>query len=338
MLDGFFKKVEVLRVGTFRDGSGAEHTFSEQDLAAIAASYDPSKHEAPVVVGHPADNAPAFGWVKRAFAEGKSLFLELKDMVPEFVEACRQGIYKKRSIALYPDRTLRHIGFLGGMPPVVKGLRDIQFADKNPVCIEFTETSKGEEDMDLAQALARIGVLEGENTDLKKKVTEFSEKASAALSRITTLTTDLENKTKEVVGLNSKIQAQETATRKAGHLAFCEKLIGEGRLLPKLKDETVDTLELKYQASQGTFAEGEVKPIDRYKKVLSESPKIIEFGEVARGGQPQIQGTAGEKLNQLIRSKMADDKTLTFSEASKVVQIENIELANEYAEELRGDK
>jgi hypothetical protein len=47
----------------------------------------------------------------------------------------KQGMYKKRSIALYPDLTMRHIGFLGGMPPAVKGLADIKFGEED----EFSE-------------------------------------------------------------------------------------------------------------------------------------------------------------------------------------------------------
>ncbi|OYW21050.1 MAG: hypothetical protein B7Z43_11640, partial [Sphingomonas sp. 12-62-6] len=44
---------------------------AEADLAATAAAYDPAKFEAPIVVGHPALDAPAYGWVRGlAFAEG----------------------------------------------------------------------------------------------------------------------------------------------------------------------------------------------------------------------------------------------------------------------------
>lgn len=43
--------LEVFRAGDY----GAKGKFTEQDLRAIASSYDPSLHEAPVVIGHSGD-------------------------------------------------------------------------------------------------------------------------------------------------------------------------------------------------------------------------------------------------------------------------------------------
>jgi hypothetical protein len=131
------KPIEILQTGTFHDSSGTEQTFTEADLEAIASSYDPTVHEAPVVIGHPINTAPAFGWISRVFKEGEKLFCELKDLVPEFVDAIKSGLYKKRSISLYPDRTIRHLGFLGAVPPAIKGLADIQFSECNPITFEM---------------------------------------------------------------------------------------------------------------------------------------------------------------------------------------------------------
>jgi hypothetical protein len=345
-----FGKVEVLRVGTFLDGAGVEHTFSESDLAAIASSYNPAHHEAPVVVGHPADNAPAYGWVKRAFTEGKSLFLELRDVIPELVDACKRGLFKKRSIALYPDRTIRHIGFLGAMPPAIKGLKDIQFSDKNQICIdigfnEFTERTA----MDLAQALARIAqlnqeisTLQGKNADFSEQIktlsaektrleTEFSEKNKQSATLITELTT-------QVGSFKTQISNQEKKAREKDFAQFCEKLVNEGRLPPKNKEAVEAQLEIAFQASTGTFAEGQVKPIDSFRKMLAESPKVIEFGETTGTPGKTLQGTAGEKLEQLAKKKMAENKGMIFSEATSAVQLENIDLADEYAEEVRSGR
>jgi hypothetical protein len=41
-----------------------------------------------------------------------------------------QGLFKKRSISVYPDGTLRHVGFLGAQPPALKGLADFAFKDE----------------------------------------------------------------------------------------------------------------------------------------------------------------------------------------------------------------
>ena len=49
----------IARAGTFQDAGGRAHTFTEDDLEAIRAGYDPAKSEAPLVFGHPKDSDPA---------------------------------------------------------------------------------------------------------------------------------------------------------------------------------------------------------------------------------------------------------------------------------------
>ena len=43
-------RIHIFRPGTFRS-RGVAHTFSESDIRTIAGAYDPTKHEAPIVVG-----------------------------------------------------------------------------------------------------------------------------------------------------------------------------------------------------------------------------------------------------------------------------------------------
>ena len=135
--------IEVFKTGTHTDAAGNTRDWTEKDLQAIVGNYNPAKHEAPVVIGHPADNDPAFGWVEDLKTEGTVLYAKFKDLIPEFVDMVKQGLFKKRSIALYPDLDLRHVGFLGAVPPAVKGLENIKFQD-NPdsILIEFSETSE----------------------------------------------------------------------------------------------------------------------------------------------------------------------------------------------------
>jgi len=51
-------------------------------------------------------------------------------VAPEFKDWVKRGLYKKISVALYPDLGLRHIGFLGATPPAVKGLKQATFSEK----------------------------------------------------------------------------------------------------------------------------------------------------------------------------------------------------------------
>lgn len=131
--------VEVFRAGDHTDSSGNSKNWTKDDLEKIVNQYNAKKHEAPVVVGHPKENAPAFGWVEALKTDGKVLFAKFKQLVPEFIEAVKKGMYKKRSISLYPDFTLRHIGFLGAIPPAVKGLADIAFKETGEIkTMEFS--------------------------------------------------------------------------------------------------------------------------------------------------------------------------------------------------------
>lgn len=148
--------IEVFRAGTHTDSKGVTRTYTEADLDDMAAKYDPIKHEAPVVVGHPKDNSPAFGWAEKLQRQGDKLVAKLKQVVPEFQKAVSLGLYKKRSISLYPDGTLRHIGFLGAEPPAVKALADIGFSEADQaMMVEYGEGVDFSDDWN-TRAIGRI--------------------------------------------------------------------------------------------------------------------------------------------------------------------------------------
>ena len=131
--------IQVFRTGKHIDASGQEKEWGKGDLDRIVNSYNPQGHEAPVVIGHPEENAPAYGWVEALKREGEVLYAKLKNLVPEFVDMVKRGLFKKRSISLYPDLTLRHIGFLGAMPPAIKGLADIKFRERGQTTVSFSD-------------------------------------------------------------------------------------------------------------------------------------------------------------------------------------------------------
>lgn len=125
--------MQIFRAGTWTDAAGITRTWSEGDVTAMAAAYDPDASEAPLVVGHPADDAPAYGWVARLTASDGVLDAEPHLVDPDFAALVAAGRYRRVSAAFYlPDAPanpkpgtwyLRHVGFLGARPPAVKGLR-----------------------------------------------------------------------------------------------------------------------------------------------------------------------------------------------------------------------
>ena len=128
---------EIFKTGSHTSDKGITKDYTEDDLNFIASSYNPSVSEAPIVIGHPVDNAPAFGWIESLKVVGDRLMAKAKQVVPQFTEALKNGLYKKRSISLDKEGKLRHVGFLGAAAPAVKGLADIQFNAEETDSIEF---------------------------------------------------------------------------------------------------------------------------------------------------------------------------------------------------------
>lgn len=138
---GFDDWVPIFQGGPQTDSTGRVHD-GDALIDKAVASFDAARHEPPVVIGHPADNAPAWGWVEGLKRQGSLLLAKFRQVQPEFEEMVKRGLFKKRSAAFYPDGTLRHVGFLGAMPPAVKGLPDLAFAEPPAAVFEFAEDRK----------------------------------------------------------------------------------------------------------------------------------------------------------------------------------------------------
>ncbi len=135
--------IAVFKAGEHIDSAGNKRTWDKEDLDTIAEKYNnQDKHEAPVVIGHPKDDAPAYGWVDSLRRDGDTLYAKIKPTVEDFVDWVKKGLYNKVSISLYPDRLLRHIGFLGAVPPAIKGLPAPEFSEQEFISIEYTEWNK----------------------------------------------------------------------------------------------------------------------------------------------------------------------------------------------------
>jgi hypothetical protein len=349
-----FKRVEVFRAGDHVDSSGRKHTFAEADLDRIAA-YDPARHEAPLVVGHPKDNAPAYGWVERVYREGGTLLADFKDVAPEFADLVKVGRFKKRSISLYPDGSLRHVGFLGATPPAVKGLKDVAFAEGEARTFEFGEESAPDVEKSLFTRFAEafLGLagpgrtgkpaatpaankeepMGGDNlavqvAALTAKVAEFSEAQTAKDKEIADLKA-------ANTALASRVDATVATGRRAEIAAFCERLAFDGRLTSYQQGLAMHFMEKLDAAGTVDFEEGGKtvqKPVaEAFKAFLESLPVQVEFGERATHGRAA--GKPGDldagSLAVKIRDKVAEaDKAgrfMSFAEAQAEVLREHQE-------------
>ena len=141
--------IHIFKAGTHTDMHGTKLPFTQSDLAACVKAYDPSVHEAPLVIGHPKTEDPAWGWVKSLSLNGGDLLAEPDQLDPQFAELVGNGRFKKVSASFYlPDSPnnpkpgtlyLRHVGFLGAQPPSIKGLKQVSFGEKEEGVVEFAD-------------------------------------------------------------------------------------------------------------------------------------------------------------------------------------------------------
>jgi hypothetical protein len=156
----FLKRIHVFKAGDQTSAQGVQRNFSEKDLKQVVENYDPSVHEAPLVIGHAGDNdsTPAYGWIKGFSQQGGNLYADVAftDAAKDLV---KNGHYRKVSISFYsPESAInphkgkwsaRHLALLGASPPAVKGLEPFSF-------------SEGEGVYDFAVALAPSDIFDEE--------------------------------------------------------------------------------------------------------------------------------------------------------------------------------
>ena len=151
-LDGW---IDICRAGTWRDMAGRAVPLDADRLDRIVAAHA-AADPAPVVVGHPETDAPAYAWIDGLRRVGDRLQATLRDIAPPFREAVEAGRYAGRSIALEGDR-LRHVGFLGGRAPAVPGLAPTRFSSAPETVVAF-ERCDDEAPRRAAALSAREGV------------------------------------------------------------------------------------------------------------------------------------------------------------------------------------
>lgn len=277
--------IHLFKPGNHEPMSGDAISFSENDLAASAAAYDPEKHEAPLVVGHPKIDDPAYGWVKSLSFSETGLMAEPTQVDAQFQELVNDGRFKKVSASFYlPDSKanpvpgvyyLRHVGFLGAQPPAVKGLRTAEFSEQEGcVTIEFSEQESNEQTSDDDAATA--------NADPEQPPTD--DKARQEDDHVTK--DEAEKLAQENKALKAKIAQQEADARSEKNAAFAESLAAEAKLgaeqVPVIA-ATLDALQNPTETGVANFGEGDnATPLHTALcNALKAMPPSVEFGETA---------------------------------------------------------
>lgn len=290
------KKIEIFKPGRHTASDGRPYDITAEQVAAGALAYDPAVHEAPLVVGHPAADQPAYGWVT-SLAFGESLVAEADQVEPAFAEMVAAGRFKKVSASFYLPESptnpkpgvlyLRHVGFLGAQPPAVKGLRAPQFAEGEEGVVDFVE--EGNLYSTLADLLRNLrdwiigsgGVEEADRilpnwqvenvSRIANQTREAEGKANASFfegdpmdkAEMERKEADLSRREAEVTAREAAFSERETAltaaekaTARAGVAEFVEGLVKEGRVLPHDKAGLVEFMAGQPVEAVVEFAEG----------------------------------------------------------------------------------
>ncbi len=276
--------MEIFKTGRHTSANGITREWTEADLEKMAASYQPDSHEAPIVVGHPKSDAPAFGWIDQLKVVGRHLLAKPKQLEPQFAEMVRTGRFKKRSISVYPDGTLRHVGFLGAQPPAIKGLKDVSFSDQDEETYEYQDVEDTMTELEKLQAAL----------DKEKAAREAAEKKAA----------DFEEKAKTARADFAEAQKKARRTEVDN---FIESGIKDGKILPAWKKQGLADfmLALDEQTQTYEFAEGrEETPGKWFRAFISDFAEHPLFKEMAR---PDGDDSRQEDAAYAEDEKVADD-------------------------------
>ena len=327
--------IEIFRAGDY----GEKGTFTESHIDQIVANYQPGVHEAPAVIGHPKMDAPAYGWFDGVKRDGKILLGKMSQVQPAFAEMVESGMFKKRSAAFYKTPnglSLRHVGFLGAMPPVVKGLADCKFADEGEsVELEFQENQMADETV---TAIGEFKTwIKGLMSEAKPTATAatatFSEEdvlriaGQAVAAAVGPLQVKLDATVAEFAEREKKIGTSETSSRAVAAVA---KLKAAGKWVPAFDKaglpmvfgelaKTTETVEFGEGATKQTLA-----PLDALLAFMEQLPSIVPNAAVYIGQSATASGAAASKginpgratVDQ--NSVRLHDAALTFAEENKV--------------------
>jgi hypothetical protein len=277
---GEVKPFEIFRAGRHTAMSGHELDFTEADLAASAHAYDPKLHEAPLVVGHPKTDDPAYGWVRSLKNEDGSLFAEPDQVDSAFAELVKSGRFKKISASFYTPTSpqnpapgvyyLRHVGFLGAQPPALKGLKPVAFSEREEGVVEFHEgdgrisaslwnrlreffiRKHGQDEADRVIPRDIISALEDDarsNEDGRGGGAAFYEaharrrEEEMTAAELAAKEADLKNREAAFAERERAIKEHEKSVRHDANVAFCEGLVKDGRMIAANKSAAVALLD-----------------------------------------------------------------------------------------------
>jgi len=346
---------EIFKTGTHTDSSGAKIVFDQARLNAIAANYDAGTRRAPIVIGHPKADLPAYGWIKSLSVNGDRLMATPESVDPEFEAMVKEQRFPERSASFFLEDSphnpsndapyLRHVGFLGAKAPAVSGLKPVEFEAADTDIIEFctTEATGGEGAGELMNLFGRVltsfsnfmtgqeaaasfptktkqQTKESEMDEDKDKTADFAAKEEALAKREA-----------EFAKREADFHAGQKAEQNKTDAAFVAGLEKDGKLAPGLTKSVTEFMAALDATDTVDFSTGEdgatkaQTPHAFFKGFLSQLGTSINFSEVSgeTGGEPDDLSNGKVLAGKAVEYKAAQEKlglTVTVAEAVAHVQ------------------
>lgn len=319
---GAMKPFEIFRSGRHTSMQGAALTYSESDLGAIAAGYDVERHHAPIVVGHPKTDAPAYGWVDALEVRDGRLVATPGSVDPAFAELVATKRFKAVSASFYPPTSpvnptpgtwyLKHVGFLGAVAPAVKGLKPVEFAaDDEAITIEFADWSTvqlgsstarlfrsirdwliGRDGIEVAEQVLPDWELQMITQAAADATAEARVEAGPAYSEPQTtqeapVTTppdaaELQRRADELAARETAFAEQQATARAGEDAAFVASVVEAGRFPAGLKDQAIALFAALDADGEVSFAEGD--------QTVKQTPRDALRGILSALPKPVITG------------------------------------------------
>jgi len=303
--------MRIMRVGKWDDNSGRHHDFTKETLKTIADGFNFTGEEdaIPDIISHD-DKSPRVGFVKKLFVgdDGNSLFAQ-SQMHDDFAQAIDEGFYPSVSVRLSADNTrLQHIAHLGRQKPAIKGLGlpIVEFGEKDGEFIDFAEMT-----LDLYEQVSSL-VLQGITNalyDVKQQQREILDAVRNANGEPNGDNFS-ESEIKALKEENAKLAAAIKTAQETKASDFAEKLIADGKILPRSKNLVVKEY-LAASKNEADFAEFSAE----YEKLPAINLKAPVLPENPQDGK----NFSSEELVKLAHDFQAqekkDGKTITFIDA-----------------------
>jgi regulator of replication initiation timing len=290
---------------------------SAEDIQAIADSYDPAFHAAPVTLDH-VHEGPAYAWVDSLRAAGTKLYATLRDVSAELRAMVNAGKYRNRSVevakaghTMFPDGPfkgkpyLMALTFLGAAWPASKGLAPIPvgFSDMvrrggdellfidfgNPPESGLIFNDRESHNMDPTQRL----------NELTDQVAGFAAQIQAKDAEIAALKQTADQAAGERDALKAEIEqfkaadaARVAADRKTQSEARVTELVTTGRLLPAQKDTVLASFAALDAAAETALFDA-----------LKAGPEVVKLGARHADPPPADKGAEAEASQRFAEAR-----------------------------------